>query len=258
MNFSFGVCTGLSNAAVAKEAGADFLEPSFGGVAGMEPERFRESAALARSAGIPVLAMNGMIPPDVPLYTPDFASCLALVERGMERAASLGVKCTVFGSGTARSVPSDMSEKEASVRLCEILFRIREIAAPYGITLLLEPLRCEETNFIHTLEDAATLLDCLAVDDVGINADVYHMLFSGEPFAEMKKHALLIKHLHICSPTRKYPLPGQKETDEILRSFLREAGYVCSEVSIEGKAPRGFEVELPTALAYLHELAASI
>jgi sugar phosphate isomerase/epimerase len=257
MKYSIGVCTSLDRATLAAQLGAEHIEPGFWPTAAMDEPTFRAALANLKDSGLPVDAMNSMLPGTAVLYgtEQDISPTLELVARGMERAAAVGCKTVVFGSGTARCIPEGMAITHAKQHIAALAGRFCEIARPYGIRIAIEPLRAHETNFIHTLSDATEIVALAPRDtDLGVNPDIYHMLEGGESFGELSRLGDKLFHAHICAPDRHYPRQERPDTDNaIYRDFfraLRAAGYTGT-LSIEGIV-KDMAVELPEALAILH------
>ena len=256
MTYSLGVCTQLDHAITAAKAGAQHIEPAFALTANLEEQAFRHGLDTLRESGLFVDAMNSMLPGDTVLYGSEeqLASALELVRRGMERAAMIGCKIVVLGSGTARRIPDSMERAAAVRRFADVTGRFCEIARPYGIRIAIEPLRAAETNFIHTVADAAEvaalLPDC---DNLGITPDIYHMLEGAESFDALRESEKRIFHTHICAPDRHYPSPDHPaENNALYRDFFRalNAANYQGTISIEGIA-KDMTTELPIALDIL-------
>ena len=253
MNYRIGICAQLEHAPLAARAGADHLEPSFGVVAGMEESAFRTGAHTLRDSGLCAESMNSMLPGTIILYGDDTKTAAALdfVQRGMDRAAELGCRNVIFGSGTARRIPEGWTKQDAQLRIAALLDRFCDVARPYGIRIAIEPLRAYETNFIHHLTDAAEIAALLPhCDNLGVNADIYHMLEGNEPFSALKVIGDRLFHVHVCAPDRHFPRDERPESDnEIYRSFFRaldDADY-RGTVSIEAIA-KNLSVECENAL----------
>ena len=258
MKYSIGVCTSLDRAMIAAGLGAEHIEPAFWPTASLDEQSFAAGVDTLHSSGLFVDAMNGMLPPSAVLYgtQEEIAPTLDLVRRGMERAAAVGCKTVVFGSGGARNIPDGMELSEAKRRIADMADRFCQIALPHGIRIAIEPLRAQETNFIHTLSDAAEISAMLPnCANLGVNPDIYHMLEGGEPFDELSKLGNRLLHVHICAPDRHYPRHDRPEEDHaIYRDFFRAlhtAGY-RGTLSIEGIV-KDMQAELPTALDILRQ-----
>ncbi len=257
MKYSIGACLPLDRAVAAAKLGARCLEPGFAHVASLSEEQFHAGLSCWKESGLPVDSMNSMLPGTAKLYgtQQECEETLDFVRRGMERAAAIGCRNVVFGSGTARNVPDTMTKAEATERLVDMLDRFCDIAQEHHIRIAIEPLRAFETNMINTLSDAAALAALLPHrDNLGVNADIYHMLDAGESFDELGKLGNKLFHVHICAPDRHYPNAERPMEDrQIYRDFfraLRTAGYTDS-VSIEGLLSN-LEAELPPALDILN------
>ena len=258
MNFPLSVCAQLDQLPLAMEAGFDYLEPAFVLVAGMEKTAFEEQCRRVLASPLRAEAMNSMLPGDMVLYggEEDTRRVCEFVRVGMERAARLGCRCVIFGSGTARQIPEGKTREEAEETLCALLEKMCAIAEPYRIRIAVEPLRAEETNFLHFLPEAAQMASRLPqCRNLGVNADVFHMVNGKEPLSDLAAIGPLLYHAHICTPRRSFPVPGNPEDDAVAKDFLRalwECGY-RGGVSVEA-----IPVDLPTeaiaSLAHLRKL----
>ena len=256
MKYSIGVCTSLDRAPLAAKAGAEHIEPGFAATANLDEQTFRTGLSILRDSGLYVDAMNSMLPGTAALYgdASALAPVLELFRRGMERAAEIGCKTVVLGSGTARRIPDGMTREQAMQKFSAVVAGFCEIARPYGIRIAIEPLRAFETNFIHTVADAAEIIG-LCPDSValGITPDIYHMLEGGEAFDELRRFSDKLFHAHICAPDRHYPSPERPAEDTALyRDFFRalDAANYQGTISIEGIAT-DMVTDLPSALAIL-------
>lgn len=258
MGFRLSVCAPMEQAPAILRAGGAFVEPAFLQIAGMTPEVFRERKAILQAAGLKAEAMNSMLPGDSVLYggPADTKKLLDFTARGMERAAELGGDVVVFGSGTARRIPDGMTREQAEERITQLLGQFCEIAAPYGMRIAVEPLRATETNFIHTLIDALAIIRRLPeCRNLGVNADLFHMLEGNETFSDCSLVGDKLFHVHVCTPERTYPRPGNAAHDETYRAFaeaLRNADY-HGTVSVEG-ITHDLAGEMPPALRHLRTI----
>lgn len=262
MKFRISSCAPLEAAPIVAENGGMYVEPGFAVVTMMTPEQYREKSAILRSTGLRALAMNSMLPGNFKLYgdANDDAAVCDFVKAGMDRAEELGCEVVVMGSGTARNIPEGLTRAQASERLAALLGKFCEIAAPHHIKIAVEPLRAEETNFIHTVSDAAELIRYLPeCRNLGINPDLYHMLCGNEPLSDLVRYRDHVFHAHMCRPDRYMPVEHNEEEDAIYESFMRtldEAGY-HAEISIEGIS-KSLADDLPRALPLLRSIAERI
>ncbi|MEG0768175.1 MAG: TIM barrel protein, partial [Clostridia bacterium] len=154
-----GVCTVVENIEAVAAAGFDYLETSLAGIAAMENPAFEEAYHQVMDAPIGVEVCNCMIPPTLALTGPNV--CVDQIEtylaHAFGRAARLGGRLIVFGSGAARQVP-DGFPMEAAMRQIEAFLHL---CIPHcestGIRIAIEPLRKAETNVLNTLREGMAL-----------------------------------------------------------------------------------------------------
>ena len=253
----FGVCGNLSRLPAIIEAGYDYVEMNFSTLALMPEEEFIKTRDELARQNFHAEAFNGFFKSDVVLYgeKADLNAIAAYCETGFSRAAQLGGQVAVLGSGGARAIPEGMTKEEAEEQFCRVLTVCGDVAQKYGMRIAIEPLRAFETNFIHTVADAAEIIG-LSPDSValGITPDIYHMLEGGEAFDELRRFSDKLFHAHICAPDRHYPSPERPAEDNILyRDFFRalNAAKYQGTISIEGIAT-DMVTDLPSALAILY------
>lgn len=230
-----GICTGIENAAVMKEIGYDYVEMGMTQVAQLGEAEYAELLSKVKDAPLPVEAMNGMIPGEYHLCSPEGTgeAVRAYLERAFDRAQELGVKMVVFGSGGARRLPEGMSFADGYRYLAEYLKLAGGMAAEHGLCIAIEPLRAAECNIINHVAEAQYLAGRVGLKNVGALADLYHMMAGGEDCAALEKPVL---HCHIAERVgRAYPKAGDGTQKEYAEMFgkLKAQGF-AGRVSIEG------------------------
>ncbi len=238
----FGVCRGLDDLVSmksAKEAGVDYFETGFGCLANFGDEKFNEGKAMLDSLGLPCYAANGFIPGDMPLVgdNVDYNAITDYIDRGFDRAKTLGVKTIVLGSGRARSFPEGYSPDKAKEQLAYFL---SEYAAPKaekaGCIIVLEPLRFCESSMIHTVADGVEIAKLSGKNNVFGLADLYHVYGNEDSIESIKDFKGLVRHSHIAEPVKRI-YPSQNDNSEIKAIYkdfldaLKLAG--CETCSIE-------------------------
>ena len=164
--------------------------------------------------------------------------------------ALIGVQIVVFGSGTARMIPDGMSGADAQVRLDAFLTGAEQRARQAGVTIVIEPLRSQETNLIHTVREGAAYVRRLSLPNLRLLADSYHMYCEQEPLTSLVENADILRHVHVAeAPSRGWPgsLGG-----EYLRTFgtvLRSAPY-CGRVNMEGRED-DYLINAPRAVKFM-------
>lgn len=246
-----GICTGIENAVLMKEIGYDYVELNLSRIAAMTDEDFVQLEREAGEAPLPVEAANSMLPGDFVLCSGEGTGerMRSYLKTAFGRAAALGIKIIVFGSGRARSLPESVSRAEGMDRLAAFLRLAGPMAAEHGIRIAIEPLRRQECNFINTVAEGQELSAFAAVPNVLALADLYHMMSGEEPYDALD-NGIGVIHAHIAERLkRSYPRQGDGSDADYAEFFrrLKSAGYE-GRVSIEGRSD---DFAADAAAAYL-------
>ena len=202
---------------VMKELGYDYIEGNFAVIAEADDEAFRKLLDTRCEAALDVEAANCFFPATPDLYGEDLAKTLtrlsAYAEKGFERAKMLGCEIAVIGSGRARSVPDGVERAAAEERFLSVLNMLGDLASDYGIRIALEPLSFAETNFIHTVGEAAALCEKLGHGSVGTMIDFFHAWSNGDPIESLQAAKPWVFHAHIARPNRDRKIPTVLDAD---------------------------------------------
>lgn len=251
-----GCCVPHDQVAAARQAGFAFAELSVArSLCPLEDGAWwRARRAEIEAGGLPILATNVFFPGEWRLTGPavDAAATRRYAETAVQRAAELGVRVMVLGSGGARRVPDGYPREAAAGQLAALLATIGDIAAPHGITIALEPLRKAETNLVHTVAEAVEIVRPLAHPHVAALADLYHIEEEGEPLDDILAAGRLLAHVHVADTGRLAPGTGQYDYPGFF-ARLRQVGYQGG-VSVECKW-QDFAREAPAARAFLERMA---
>jgi len=251
-----GLCCGAQDAAQARAAGCEYVELNFTTVARQSEEEFAQTAAALEAAGLGSEAMNCFIPGDFRLckLSPETYGDLELyLRQGMARARALGAQYVVFGSAGARRLPAGVEKPEGWQKLVPIYRLAGELAAQYGLTIVIEPLNTREDNAINTLREGLDYMGLVDRPGVRLLADMYHMGENGEGYEAVLAAGDDLRHCHIARPDgRVYPLPGDGYDYAPFFAALREIGY-AGRLSIEASNPGGPEC-LAQCVEYLRSL----
>lgn len=259
----FGVCRGveaLDDIKTAAAAGFDYIECGFSGLSRCSDEEYDAFASALAANGIKCEASNGFLPRDYKVVGDEFdeKKVCAYIEKGMERGVKVGLQVVVFGSGKARAVPDGMSFAEAYKQL---VYFLGEVAAPigaqYGVTLVTEPLRKDESNIIHTIKEGVMLGVATGKNNVAGLGDIYHMLGAGDTYDDVRELKGSLLHSHISNPNgdgaknRVYPASAN-EFD--YAGFIRALEYAgCPRCSVEAHC-YDFAADAPVAAKLLKSL----
>lgn len=188
------------------------------------------------------------------------AECAAF-EKAMERAIDLGgrfgIPNLVFGSPRQRRVPKGMDAHEAQDKAIEVFQRLGDRAHAAGTAIAIESNpEAYGTNFLTTLEEAASFVDLVDHPNITLVLDLGAMHMNGAFDTVPMRVPKLVKrltHVHVSEP---HLAPAPDETTDLSQVLgaLRTAGYKRA-VSIEMKRPEGGLEELGTRIASLKRAA---
>jgi sugar phosphate isomerase/epimerase len=225
----FGICTSVENSASAKAAGWDFVEERVDqllqGTLGDAEWKGNERA---KTSALPILAANVLVPAVIKITGP--AANLDQLDEYMKkvifRAAGIGIKTLVFGSGGARNVPDGFDRNRARAQIVEFLKMIAPLAQRANITLVVEHLNRGECNIINTVEEAMTFVRDVNHPNIRCLIDSYHFWKNDENLATIAPAAKTIAHVHVADKEGRVA-PGLSGLADYQSFFapLKRAGY---------------------------------
>jgi hydroxypyruvate isomerase len=118
-------------------------------------------------------------------------------------------------------------------------------AAQAEMTILIEPInhRDKPGYFLHTIEQAASIIDQVGRRNVKIMFDCYHIqIMQGDLTRRLKDHIELIGHVQIAAvPSRAEPDEGEIDYRDICRSLdrLGYGGWIGAEYKPRGRTEEG-------------------
>lgn len=221
----------------------------------MESDEVYERLAARLGAGpVPALACNVFLPAKLKVVGPEVgADALgAYVATALARMERLGARVLVVGSGAARAVPDGFDHDRAQEQFADFLRTVAVRAADHGVTVVLEPLRPEETNLLNTVAESAAFLRERHTGPARLLADLYHMREQRESMDSLGEAADLLAHVHVAGVGRGRPAPDAEDLEPFLRA-LHDAGY-AGDCSIECNW-KDFAAEAPGALEHTRSVA---
>jgi sugar phosphate isomerase/epimerase len=252
-----GICVDPDKFDAAQAAGFDYVETNASRVAALSDEEFGKLAAQVSQLKIPLAASMSFIPSAIKLTGPDVdpAKQMSYVTGVLGRLKQLGVKVVVLGSGGARRVPDGFSREEAFAQLVDFCRRIAPVARANGITIVVEPLRKQETNIINTAREGLALVKAVDRPEIRLLVDYYHLSEEGENPDIIGEAGPLLAHAHIANPTgRVYPLSLDESAYGGFFANLCKIGYQ-GRLSVEAST-KDFAAEAPQAIALLRKARA--
>lgn len=252
---AFGVCGSKDKAAMIKTAGGDYIEESTQNL--LIPEKsdadFAPRTAAIASSALPVKACNSFLPNSLPSVGEKAAhdAIVAYADVAFRRAKQVGIENITFGSGASRKIPDGFPPERAKNQFTDLLIRLGPLAAMHGVTVSVEPLNRGECNFLNNVREVADVVGAAAHPNVGITADLYHMVLGGDVPEDLEKSIRLLKHFHIAEKAKR-ALPGVAGDDfRPWFKVLHRNGWK-GRISIEGNGS-GDEAGLTKSFAYLRQ-----
>jgi sugar phosphate isomerase/epimerase len=197
-----GICTSIEDVSTLKKAGCSYVEIAIYRffVPDQPDSAFAPNRKAAVECVLPLAAGNIFFPGDFRLTGPDvdLEKTLAYVDVAMRRAQQTGTKTFVLGSGGARRIPDGFDRATAVAQFTELCRRIALLGEKYRVTVALEPLRKEETNFINTVREGMEIVRAVGHPNLQVLADFYHMACVGEDALAIVEAGASLHHCHIA------------------------------------------------------------
>ena len=125
-----GICCSAEQASIAKKLGYDYWELNVRGIAQMDEDAFKTYQQTVLETGLPAEAGNCFFPAEIRVTgeLADRQAISAYARKALSRAAALGLKTVVFGSGDARRVDEGFAYDRAYAQYVEALKVVGDIA----------------------------------------------------------------------------------------------------------------------------------
>jgi sugar phosphate isomerase/epimerase len=248
----FGVCAGIDSARLLADAGYDYIELSVAGdlipdedeAAWSAKRRAIEAMPLRPEAFNSFVRTGKIVGPEA-----DPARLRRYVATALARAAEVGGRVIVFGSGGARNLPQGFPADQADQQLCAFLSDCADASDRTGVVVAIEPLQRGESNILSRVSEGAALARRLGRPGVRNLADTFHMECEDEPLSAIVDSADVLAHTHTADTGRLAPGTGQYDHVALFRA-LRDARY-DARLSIECSWQDRFAAQIGPALAHL-------
>jgi sugar phosphate isomerase/epimerase len=247
----FGICAPLATAPAIKAAGWDYVEENVQNLLqGMVPD---DQWKMPEPAVLPILAANVLLPGTLKVTGPsvDVALQKKYMTTVLARAKEVGITKLVFGSGVARNIPEGFHHDEASKQIVEFGKMIADIAAEFGVLIVLEPLNKGECNVINSVAEGMRYVKHVDKPAFQCLVDSYHFWLEDEPLENLRRAMPSIKHVHLADKEGRVApgLSGKADYRPFFR-VLKNAGY-DDTISFEGTAMPDFDVTAPKVLEFV-------
>ncbi len=242
------------------ECGYDCTECAGGMLTALNEEEITYLIEENQKSPLKLIAVNSLFPWQWRLADPeaDREAYVAHAVKLFDIMQALGVKYAVFGSGSARSLHSEVGEEKSRETLYDFLRTIAAEAVKRGIEIVIEPLRKCETNVFMTVPETAAVVRELNNPGIRLLYDVFHMAEEGTSLDCIVPNLDLTHHCHIAeSPNRSRPGASDSRDLEYNKIFAKElirggySGAVSAECGF-----KDFKTEAKQALEYLREIFA--
>lgn len=206
----FGIVVPVEQSAQVKAMGYDFVEEVVVRLLeGEAPDEQWDGTKRAAASALPVPAANYLVPAHLKITGPDVApeKLRNYIERVVNRAATVGIRTLVFGSGPARTVPEGFDRKDARRQVLEFLRMMLPYCARRGITLVCEPLNRGECNIINSVAEAMEYVWQIDHPNFQCLVDSYHLWLEDEPLENVRDAMPWVRHVHLADTEGRRP-PG--------------------------------------------------
>jgi sugar phosphate isomerase/epimerase len=196
----------------------------------VSPQRRAELRAQASEAGVEIIGLHWLLAKTTGLHltSPDAAvraRTSAYLFALAEACRDLGGHIMVFGSPSQRSLQPGVSWDRAFDLATETFQRAMPRIADCGVTICMEPLTRDETDFINTCDEAVRLIEAVGHANFVLQLDVKAMSSESTPVPDLiRRHARRTGHFHANDPNRRGPGFGDTDFVPIFQA-LTEAGY---------------------------------
>ncbi len=256
----FGICTGAEKAPIVAQLGYDYIELTV--VGALKPQESDSAHVnslnqLLIEAGLHAEAFNVLLPGDLRVTGPsvDPIAQKKYLETACQRAAALGGKILVFGSGGARNVPEGYDREKAWEEIRAFLSIAADAAADNGICLVIEPLNHKECNILNSVAEAVEMAKQVnRPEAVAVLSDLYHVTVDEQSFEETAEAAKLglLRHVHVACTTERR-VPREEDLDVLVRYFsaFKKYGYE-GRISIEAGS-KDFNTDAKIGLSIMRQ-----
>uniref|UniRef100_A0A7C4QH95 Sugar phosphate isomerase/epimerase n=1 Tax=Schlesneria paludicola TaxID=360056 RepID=A0A7C4QH95_9PLAN len=204
----------------------------------VSPAQRKELRKVAADHGLTICGLHWLLAKTTGLHLTTFDAAIRsataeyLIDLG-HACADLGGTVMVFGSPAQRSLERGMTMQQALDHAAEVFRTVMPVMADRGVTICMEPLTPQETDFINTCAEAAELIARVDHPNFRLHQDVKAMLSEATPIPELiEKYAALTRHFHVNDRNLLGPGMGPTDFHPILAALLHTGydGWVSVEV----------------------------
>ena len=188
-------------------AGYECIEMHMREIMAMDESAFKEARQRLKDSSLVCEVLDNPVPLDqcvadesfVLEYYRNFLKICA------DRAEELGVKYYVYGNGKTRSLPVTGDIEAVKEKHLRFMRMLADITHEKGITVLIEPLAPQVSNFIHSIPEAIDYAKIVGKQNLGTFLDYRWFMDRKHPYKLIEEYASYIKHVHIDNPDLPFP-----------------------------------------------------
>ncbi len=194
------------------------------------PSRRRELRSIAEDRGITITGLHWLLvkPPGLHICHPDAAvraRTADYLRRLVDLCGDLGGAVMVFGSPNQRKIAPDLPRADAVGWARDVFASCGATAAARGVTLCLEALPEDLTNFLNTNAEVRESVAAIGHPNIRMMIDVKSMCAEAIPLPDnIRACAGVFRYVHANDSNLKGPGFGAVDYAPIA-STLREVGY---------------------------------
>lgn len=232
-----GCCVDLSYYDHLVRAGYDCITLSASAMAAWSDDTFEEARRKLAGGPLALHSLNGFGKPGLRLTGADMdlAAIEAYARTILKRGSMLGATYLGIGAPDGRSVRPGERKEAALRQLGDVLRLLSELAAPWGMEILLEPVCTVECNLVTTLREGLALIEPLGCPNLHLVCDIFHEFMMGQPPQSAASMVGEIKVVHIARHVGGKRFYLDASTAPLCRDYwqaLARAGY-DGEFSVE-------------------------